>query len=190
MSLFNLFKKQPSATKPETPADTLFFHEDDFCQVELVPAENLPFLKNEIQNVSDFAAEHSTEHGYTSTYLRNDPSVELVDKQIPAFQFEETVKISGLEKAGAVSTGYGASYREECKNIVGYGKGYSSIYYSHYNGIVKNIWITNHFTLDKERFTDFLIQCGQKWHLLLVDWNEPVVVDICNRVEIEKYLNG
>lgn len=190
MGLFSWFKKKTHTTPIPVVENALFFYEDDFCQVELVPRQNLPFLTNEIQIVNQFAAEHSSEHGYTSTYLRNDPPVELETKQIHAALFEETVKISGLERAVAVVTGYGSNYREECKDTVGYSKGYAAIYYSHNNGMVKNVWITNYFIINKDRFTEFLLQCGLKWDLLLVDWNTSVVIDICNREEIEKYLNG
>lgn len=190
MSIFNIFKKKLSVTTTAIPEGALSFHEDDFCQVELVAAENLPFLQAKLQSVNYFASQHQTENGYTNTYLRNNAPTPLLQKGIPAIQFEETLQLSGLIKAPAVCTGYGATDRVLCSNTVGYGQGYAAIYYNQQNGLVEHIWVTNHFIIDKDRLTDFLIQCGKKWNLLLVDWNEPIVIDICNKGEVEKYLNS
>ena len=43
-------------TKTEYRAKgTIFYHEDDFCQIEIVPKENLSDLLKQADNIADFS---------------------------------------------------------------------------------------------------------------------------------------
>jgi hypothetical protein len=52
---------------------TAWFHEDDFCQMELLPAESEAFTRRQMGEVEKFAATHRAEGGgWTGMYLRED----------------------------------------------------------------------------------------------------------------------
>ena len=44
--------------------DELYHHEDDYCGTELVPMENEIFIKNEQDEIFDFAEKHRASIGY------------------------------------------------------------------------------------------------------------------------------
>jgi hypothetical protein len=186
MRLFNIFKKN----KADKPLDkgTLFYHEDDYCQIELSPMENLTLFQGESKKINDLADKSFDGYGYTDIYVRNDNRIKLEERKIDQNELEAIVRAIGLDKATKVITGYGTTYRENCKNTVGFGKDYSAIYFDFKEEIVGHIWLTNHFSMDKQKLVDCLLQLGQKWNLLLVDWNQTITVDLTNRDEIEKYL--
>lgn len=56
-------------TKTEYKAKgTIFYHEDDFRQIEIVPKENLSDLLKQADNIADFSAEN----GYSNIYVRDE----------------------------------------------------------------------------------------------------------------------
>ena len=66
-------------TKKEYRAEgTIFYHEDDFCQIEIVPKENLSDLLKQADNINDFTAEN----GYSDIYVREENKVSLKTKQM------------------------------------------------------------------------------------------------------------
>ena len=69
MGLFNFFrnkkKSQPEAPTLPVEGPTIFYHEDDYLQVEILPLENINQLKLESKEVEDFSKEHLV---YTQAY--------------------------------------------------------------------------------------------------------------------------
>ena len=94
----------------------------------------------------------------------------------------------GTEKHKEVTTGYGSEYRVKSENTIGFGKEYSAIYFDFENDKVKNIWTTNLFGLDNEKVIDVLSTIGEKWNLVLMDWNRSELIDLSNKEMIKKYL--
>src|ERR1043166_1688474 len=47
----------------------IYFHEDDYCQQELLPREALAFVESEIKKSDEFAAAHLAPGGIGGTYL-------------------------------------------------------------------------------------------------------------------------
>jgi hypothetical protein len=185
MSFFNFFKKSKPAPHLEP---ILFFHEDDYCQVEISPKENLSFFEQQCLNIYDTVKE-SPDGGFTGIYVREEPVIKLADKKISCDQLEGIIKEMGLEKAGTVLTGYGTNYREKFAETTGYGLNYSAIYFDYTDGIVGHIWLTNFFRLDKEKLSTCLHQLGRTWDLVLFDWNQRVAVNLSDEGAVKKYLN-
>ncbi|GAA4976335.1 hypothetical protein [Algibacter aquimarinus] len=172
-------------TKKEYRAKgTIFYHEDDFCQIEIVPKENLPDLLKQADNIADF----STENGYSDIYVREENKVSLKNRQIDKTELEKLLTELGTEKHTEVITGYGSEYRVKSENTIGFGKEYSAVYFDFENEKVKNIWITNLFGLNNDKVIDVLSKIGEKWNLVLMDWNSSELIDLSNKEMINKYL--
>lgn len=172
-------------TKTEYRAKgTIFYHEDDFCQIEIVPKENLPDLLKQADNISGFSAQN----GYTDIYVREENKVNLKSREIDNAELEKLLAELGTEKHTEVITGYGSDYRVKSENTIGFGKEYSAVYFDFENGKVENIWITNLFGLNHDKVVDVLSKIGEKWNLILMDWNSSELVDLSNKVMIKKYL--
>jgi hypothetical protein len=187
MGLFDIFKRKK--VDSNLSGSTLFYHEDDFCQIELSPIENLSLFQAQSDEINDLASKEAGTTGFTEIYVRDDNDrLKLSERKITPAELEEIIHESGLEKAETVTTGYGQTFREISKNTIGFGKNYSAIYFDFDNGIVQHIWLTGLFSIDKEALTNTLHKVGLKWNLLLMDWNQTRSIDLLNIVDIDGYL--
>lgn len=120
--------------------DSIYFHEDSYGQIELVPIENERFVDEEIRKITNFSEEHKAEDGFgwTDVYVRNDPKKNIFDYKIKKIDFEELFEATGghIEK---VYTGY-SSYREECKNTNAYKLDEIALFYSYKDDYISDIW--------------------------------------------------
>ena len=172
-------------TKTEYRAKgTIFYHEDDFCQIEIVPKENLSYLLKQADNIADFSAEN----GYSDIYIRKENKVRLKSREIDKTELEKLLTELETEKHTEVITGYGSDYRVKSENTIGFGKEYSAVYFDFENDKVKNIWITNLFGLNQDKVVDVLSKIGEKWNLVLMDWNSSELIDLSNKEMINKYI--
>lgn len=163
---------------------TIFYHEDDLCQIEIVPKENLSELIKQAENISDF----SSENGYSDIYVREENKISLKSKKINKSELESLLEKLGTEKHTEILTGYGSGYRVKSENTIGFGKDYSAVYFDFENDIVKNIWITNLDGLNHENVINVLSEIGEKWNLVMMDWNSSELIDLLNKKMIKKYL--
>jgi hypothetical protein len=185
MGILDIFKKKKKSADLGSPS--LFFHEDDYCQVELSPIENLPLFQSESNNINTLQAD-ADENGFTEIYVRNAPGIKLSDRQIQTEQLDEILSSLGVNRISTVVTGYGQTHREICNNTIGFGQDYSAIYYDFKEGIVQHIWMTGVSNFERAKLEDCLFQIGQKWKLLLMDWNETEPVNLGDRTFIRAYL--
>ncbi|MDB2385202.1 hypothetical protein N9V96_01890 [Polaribacter sp.] len=163
---------------------TIFYHEDDFCQIEIIPKENLSELIIQAENISDF----TSENGYSDIYVREENKISLKSKKVNKSELESFLAKLGTKKHTEIITGYGSDYRVKSENTIGFGKDYSSVYFDFENDIVKNIWITNLNGLNHENVINVLSEIGEKWNLVMMDWNSSELIDLSNKKMIEKYL--
>ena len=170
--------------------DTLFYHEDDYCMIELTPKENIQALKEESDTINAKAEKNFDGNGYKDIHVIKDDRVKLDIRKINPTDLEKIIDKTGLKKAALVTTGYGQTYREESKNTFGFGKDYSVIYYSVKDNVVDRIWFTNPSSLDKQKTVSCLSEIGKKWDLVLMDWFQTRIVDLSDKNGIDKYLRG
>jgi hypothetical protein len=180
------------------PADTsadrsIFFHEDDYCQVQLSTAENLTSLQKEADEILGFSAEHFDGSGFSEIKVREEETHKLAQRRISAEDIETVVLNSGLARFEKVFTGYGSSHREELLNTKAYGKKGCVIFFDVKDDMVEHIWLDYHWgnsEQDKDSFRTCLVEIGQKWNLVLMDWNQLKLVDLSDHSAILAYLNA
>lgn len=171
------------------PAPTIFYHEDEFCQVELLPAENRERLKAENEEIENRFSENADGKGYSDVYIRNDfEKILLAQRQINPNDLEKILSGIGLERISQVMTGYGQYHRVLHNNCVAFGKNYTAVYYDFKERVVQNIWMTDHWSMNREALTVMLYDLGMQWDLLLQDWELCVTVDLKDWNSIEQYL--
>lgn len=172
--------------------DKLYFHEDFYCQVELLPRENLSSIEKENGKISNFAQKNFIGFGFSDIYVRNAQKLKTLDRKIKLSDFEELLLESGFQKYSNVYSGYG-SFEEECKNTLGFKLDTSVIYCDFENVLIKNIWIDNfrfrNSSDKKEQLINGLFAIAQKWNLILNDWDLLETFDLMNKSEIERYIS-
>ncbi len=177
--------KRSELTKTEYRAKgTIFYHEDDYCQIEIVPKENQSYLLKQADNITDF----STENEYSDIYVREENKVSLKSRKIDKTELEKLLTELETEKHTEVTTGYGSEYRVKSENTIGFGKEYSAVYFDFENDKVRNIWVTNLFGLNHDQVVDVFSKIGEKWNLVLMDWSSLELIDLTNKEMINKYL--
>ncbi|MCB9262013.1 MAG: hypothetical protein H6607_06535 [Flavobacteriales bacterium] len=185
MTLFDRFriKKQIGSNKKTR---SIFYHEDDFRQVEVIPIENLSLLEAEsIEDNNLINKELNRSYGNASYVLNK---IGLNHRKIKPNDIENMLSVLELEKISKVYTGYGQTYRVMRENCVAFGKGYSAVFYDFTDNVVEHIWFTNHWSINKELLTKTLYKIGTKWDLLLQDWQLTITVDLRDKNALEKYL--
>jgi hypothetical protein len=167
----------------------LFFHEDDFCQIELLGNENQKYIQSQCEKIRESSEKNFNSIGYTDVFIRDDIRVELNTKQILADDFENLLFHFGFSKASKVITGYGQSYRIPAPNTIGFGKDYAAIYFKFEENIITKIWLTQPWKMEKDKLTLFLKEAGRKWGLLLIDWEATEIVNLLDEDAILNYLS-
>ncbi len=188
MGLFDIFKKTNSSDNQDD--GTLFYHEDDFCRIELKPIENIKWLSQELTDLDNFSEEIFASYGWTKMYVPKSDQIKLLSRKINPNKLLEIINKTGFTKATTVTTGYGQTTREDCPSTFGFGRNYSAVYFSTMFDLVDHIWFTNLFSLDREKTIQLLHEIGKEWNLILVDWQNHRLVSLADTNEIKNYFDA
>lgn len=190
MSFFKWLKNNKNSSG--ISENSLYLHEDFYCQVELVPIENSADLKEENQKIDEFANEHSDGMGFTDVYVRNGQDFKTSKRSIPIKEFEHLMNTYGFQKVDKVYSGYG-SYKETSVSTWGFKLDSSAIFCDFKNDIIENIWIDGfRFSKDSENknlLINVLFVLGEKWNLILNDWDLTETIDLSSKKAIEDYIS-
>ena len=168
-----------------------FFHEDDYCQREILPLTAKNFCLRQMSEIDDFSQKHQLESGlFTDIFMRENSPHGIEELGLCPEQLN--VALDFLPPYDLVETGY-SSYREESKATFGRGNGYEqNIFWSvNESGVVNAIWLDIEIaptTMDMWR--KVLVSLGKIAPVLLADWNLSICVDLTNLSEIEEYMKG
>ena len=167
----------------------LFSHEDDYCQIELLPITNEPFCLKQTGEIDKFAEDHRDGAGFTDMYVRQENPHSLTELAIDRSELKNAIG-NAADYHNKVLTGYG-SHRETCRNTMAFAATENVILFGEFNksNIISNTWLTLNTltTLDLDR-ARVLISRMLKWELLLVDWGWSRCIRIADTVALDEYL--
>lgn len=167
--------------------NSIFYHEDDYRQVEIVPNENFNELIRQAENIQDFTSDNSEGAGYSEIFVREEGDFKLINRAINRDQLEEIFSELPTKKYTEVTTGIQPDEMKS-ENTIGYGENYNGVFFDYKSDLVTGIWISGETTFPKENFIQVLNKLGHEWNLLLMDWNSLELIDLKNKKQIEKYL--
>lgn len=152
----------------------VYFHEDDYCQQEILPLAALDFCRNQITEIDEFATSHKVPGGigWTEMFMRENSPEKLSDLGI-TFELFRAIMKEHLPELPIVYTGY-SSYREQCQRTIGFGHHDDCIIYADWNDreIVEHVW-TGIFTIEEAELANVvsaLQSFGRQFPLIYVDW--------------------
>lgn len=164
---------------------TIFYHEDDYGQVELLPIEDIPYIQNEIEQIDNC----HQENGFSQIHLREIPQYGLKIREIPTAEIESIFAKLYLTRHTEVATGYGSSFRIRSKDTIGFGDGYKAIFYIHHLEKVFYLWLSSPELIDnKNLLVATLLELGHTYKLILVDWSYRKMINLQDENEIINYL--
>ena len=172
-------------------ADNIYFHEDDYRQIELVPQENfhdnLKFITEESVNVN------SSEYGFESIIERKEQKLKLSDRNISLIEICKILDPICLSFSEYVETGYGQAVFVAGNTVVWGFERYGIFVKYNKDFIVEAIWLCSSFLFSQDNsgktLSKALSAIADVYKLILIDWNKEIIVSINMVGELEKYLN-
>ncbi len=123
-------------------AREIYFHEDDYCQQELLPRGAAAHAEGELNKIGDFADAHRAPGGlgWTDIYIGQEAPVKLRALGIEKEVFAQTVS-RFLQPFESVLTGY-SSYRQRCNNTGAWGRSDACALFAEWDhdGIITHAW--------------------------------------------------
>ena len=157
-----------------------YYHEDDFCMIELLPLDNLQHCLAQMGEQQAFADAHRSGAGWTDMYVIEAPPSPLSALGMTAQQLRLALA-AALPPYDAVCTGYG-SYRVECKNVLAFGADSTETLFAGLDegGIVCDLWCSEGMPQ--------LMLLPLKEQLLLADWGAGFVCPLADGELFARYL--
>ena len=174
---------------PKKKIKDLFYHEDDYLQIEIIPNSNL-FQQNKV--LTDINTEPS-EYGFTNISFRNAKNNPTSHLNINVNKLKEYLKKHSLVEFREVYSGYGSNSIYQ-RNTISYGFEDYAILFNFEKETVQNIWMVFNPKL-KMPFPSYsnlsktLFLIGYEYDMILIDWNDEKIINLKNKKDIEYYLN-
>jgi hypothetical protein len=175
--------------KPYPYKDILHLWEDDYLMIEILPRENLDFIKNETRRICDFGKEHYDGMGFSDITPIGEKPVKTIEKLINISEIQSLFFESGLERIYKFHM-QGVGLLEGKDAPIGYGAMNFAIMCNEQNGLLKDIWINN-FPRDLEdqcKFKKALQLIGQNFNFILVDWFKCQYYNLFEKESIEELI--
>ena len=191
MNLKKLFGLQPKKRKPYEYADILHLWEDDYLMTELLPEENLQFIKKETKRIDEFAQEHSGGTGFTDITPIKEKPVKTVDKQIPISEADRIFRNTGLHRIEELVM-QGAGLLEGDLVPLGFGTNKFAVILEGKSGILENIWLTGKTETEAERqsLKQGLIEFGKRFGFIGMDWSRSRYYALNHEKQVEEYIKN
>jgi hypothetical protein len=162
----------------------IYFHEDDYCQQELLPREALVFAETQIEKIGKFASAHSPPDGlgWTDIYVRQKPPATFRALAMTKEDFDAVIS-PYLQSFDLVYTGY-SGYRERCRKAAAWGTSPHNAILADWDddGIIGNVW-TQFFESDDKSLVEAskaVAALGTLHSLIYVDWAWGYTCEIVN----------
>lgn len=168
-----------------------YFHEDDYCQIELVLEANWEFCAKQMGAIDSFSEQHLDGAGWTDIFVRGGHPAPLGSLGISRGDLVTSIPTS-FPQFDQVFTGY-SSYREICPRTVAFGADTSIALFAQYDeaDLITAAWCA--FDVSTEHDVNasmVLIDSLSQWPLLLADWGWSVLLRIRDRESCNQYFNN
>jgi hypothetical protein len=169
-----------------------YFHEDFYCQVQLLPLSALDSSLAEMNQIADFSDAHWDGTAWTALYLREDHTQHLKSLGIPVDSVAAVLD-SILEPVAKVYTGY-STYREPCKNTRAWVLPGGTALLADFDeaGIIERLWIIDERPAAEnlDQFQQALQALDQFGDFFIADWNIGIAVACNDEDKLRRYLSG
>lgn len=167
----------------------IYIHEDIINQIQILPEEN--YFSSAVTNRTIYN-ENET-YGFYEIVERIHPLVPLIKKNITLSEIEEILKPTAISSSNSIFKTYGqTSIKIDNMSCYIYERVGIFVKYNQFQ-ILEDIFTysisiasknTNNSILPK-----VLLTLGERYNLILVDWDEEVVIRLCNPKAVNKYLS-
>ena len=166
-------------------SDAPWFHEDDYCQIELLPKAAEDFARRQAGEIDTFSAAHDDGgQGWTDIYLRSEPPTSLGDLRIALGDFANVVPPE-YRRIDKVTTGYSTHVEPAQRTVARRVRGETVFAGYDEAGIVDAVW----FSDVVPGMEEFLIRLAGRWPMILAHWPWSRVVDLTDPAAVRAFLS-
>ncbi len=192
MNLLKLlgFNRKKIENEPYAYKDILHLWEDDYLMLELLPHENLDFVKAETNRINGFAQEHFDGTGFTDITPISDKPIKTIEKLIDISEIENLLTQVGLEKIRQFHM-QGVGLLQGDKAPLGFGTKKFAVMCDKQNDILENIWVTGHVdNEEKQKLIRSLLLLGQGFGFIAVNWYRGEYYNLVERSSVEDFVTN
>ncbi len=168
----------------------VFYHEDDYCQRELVSEQNWQFCAEQMGRINEFSAAHKADMGWTDVYALPANPTPLSTVSITRSNFIACMP-SSMAPFDRVFTGYG-EYRTECVRTIAFGPNSLLVAYAELDDkdVVQAVWFTFDLMTPEDVATAIDLAHGlSRWPLLMADWGWSRLLRLDDTEGLMQYFN-
>ena len=166
----------------------IFYHEDFYRQIELVPEENY-FASNRF--IDELPPKESSIYGIKNMVVRPEQKIKLSDRMISFEEVSEILSPISLFYSENVNTGYGQSAWRDRDTFV-WGFEQFGLFIKHKQKNVEAIWLSDSPTFPQlktsNHLRDAIFALSKKYSLILTDWNKEIICRIRTENDVREYL--
>ncbi len=171
---------------------SIFLHEDFYRQIELIPEENIFSTRNINDKISETIT--VSENGwFDEIIVRPETMVKTANRKIELSTIQNILESYSYDSYKKVLTGY-SSYEKRMENTYAYTFERIAIFVEFSaEKIVTNLYF---YTVDKARkdtknaiLPKILNEIGERFNLILVDWDENISIRLKSINNIYQYLS-
>ncbi len=170
---------------------TVYFHEDDYCQIEILPLSAKKFCLKQIGEIFGFAEKHTEEYGFSDIYIRNENSHSIREVGISHEKIAEILDF--LPEFDEVTSEY-LQWIEDSKPVFSRGIDNDTAVFweKDENNIISAMWLGGMYIVPENChiWRKILTVLGNTAPLMLADWNAGICIDLTNAEEIENYIRS
>lgn len=193
MNILKLLGLQKKATQnePYPYKDILHLWEDDYLMLELLPQDNLEFIKAETSRIKDHAENHFGGTGFTDISPISKKPITTLEKIIDIADVENIMSNAGLEKINQFYM-QGVGLLQGDKAPLGFGTNKFAVMCDRQKGLLHNIWVTGHTVSEeeKQKLIDALLSFGQTFNFVGVNWYRGAYYNLIERVSVEAFVTN
>jgi hypothetical protein len=168
--------------------DSLFFHEDFYKQIELVPRQNY-FATQRV--IAELPHEQEPDEGFLTCVVRPEHPVRISDEKITLDQVNGKLKPLALSYHDQIVSGYSNS-TYEVPDAIAWGFERFGIFVESKGDTVTGLWLcrSTKFSADNSghALKEAIMTLSSEFSLVLVDWNQEILVDTSKERPLRNYL--
>ena len=193
MNLLKLLglQKKKREKEPYPYQDILHLWEDDYLMLELLPIENIEFVKAETNRINDFSQEHFEGTGFTDITPIGEKPIKTIEKLIKIEEVENIITKAGLDKISQFHM-QGVGLLQDDRAPLGFGTTKFALMCDKQKDLLKNIWLTGHKDTqeEKEKLVDTLLLFGQSFNFIAVNWYSGEYYNLVERYNVEDFVTN
>jgi len=169
-------------------AESIFYHEDFYRQIELVPEENY-FAAGRF--IDELPLKEGSVYGFSNITVRPEQKITLLDRKISIQEIKTILDPISLSYSENVNTGYGQSSWED-KNSIVWGFERYGIFVKQKGKFIEAVWLSNSAAFSQQKtsrhLTDAIFQLSKQYSLILIDWDKEIICRFRSEDDVKEYL--